>query len=374
MIAFAAQLNATRSAFFAAGFAFASWAPVVPFAKARVGAGDGLFGVLILCMGLGAVLAMPLTGWWAARFGARRMILAGWGGLVLVLPVLGVAPSVAVLAVALFGLGAAVGTLDVAMNVYGSELEVQSGRPLMSGLHALFSVGSLVGAALGTALLSLGAVPLVSTGGAGALALALLLWAQGRFVAGTSAAPERFVWPRGVVLGLAVLTGLAFLTEASVLDWGALLLIDRGLALPERAGVGFILFSLAMVAGRLSGDRVVAMLGAQRVLMVSGLGAAAALVLMAVGPGRGLTLAGFALLGLAAANVVPVLFSLAGRQNVMSPGLAIASIALVGYAGGGMLGPAGIGAVAEATSLPLAFIVMAVLTLAVPLSARRVTG
>lgn len=369
-----AQLNATRAAFFAAGFIFASWAPVIPFAKARVAAGEGFFGLLILCMGLGATVAMPVSGWWSARFGARLMILLGWGGMLAALPVLAVAPNAFVLAAALFVMGASLGSLDVAMNVYAAELETQLERPLMSGLHAQFSIGSLLGAGLGTALLSLGAVPLVSTGCAAGMGVALIVWAAPRFVPGTLADPAPFAWPRGVVIVMSVLTGISFLSEAAVLDWGALLLIDRGLATPERAGIGFILFSLAMVVGRLTGDRVVDALGARRVLVFSGVGAFAALVFMAGAPGRALTLVGFTVLGFAAANVAPVLFSLAGRQRVMPPGLAIASVALVGYAGGAMLGPAAVGGLAEITSLPFAFLGIAVLALTVALAARRVTA
>src|SRR5271169_781475 len=123
---------ATRLSFLAAGFSMSCWAPLVPFAKGRIGVDDGTFGLLLLCLGVGSIVAMPLTGWLAARLGSKPMILGGGFGLVLLLPVLSVANSAFVLAVALLGFGASLGTIEVAMNVHAVEVERAAQRPLMS--------------------------------------------------------------------------------------------------------------------------------------------------------------------------------------------------------------------------------------------------
>ena len=133
------------------------------------------------------------------------------------------------------------------------------------------------------------------------------------------------VLPRGIVLLLAVLAGLTFLVEGAILDWSALLLLDRNLVDSTQGGLGYMLFSIAMTVGRLTGDQVVAALGARRVLFWGGLLTVGGFVLLLTVRWTP-ALLGFVLIGLGASNIVPVLFSLAGRQTVMPAGLAVAAV------------------------------------------------
>jgi predicted MFS family arabinose efflux permease len=299
------------------------------------------------------------------------MILLGGFGLVLVLPVLMLAQPLALLGAALFLFGAALGTIDVAMNVHGAEVERRAQRPLMSGFHAMWSVGGIAGAGGMTALLSLGVAPLPASLVAAAAAAAALAVAAPRLLRAGGGVPPRFALPRGIVLLLAALTAAVFLIEGAILDWGALLSVERGLLGSTHAGLGFMLFSVAMAIGRLLGDRLVLAIGPFATLTGGGLAVAAGLALMLIAAAPPVALGGFFLVGLGAANLVPVLFSAAGRQGVMAPGLAIAAVTTTGYAGI-LLGPALIGFVSQATSLVAAFWGLAVLVLVVPLCARAV--
>jgi predicted MFS family arabinose efflux permease len=154
---------ATRLAFLVAGFGVACWAPLVPFAKARLQVDDGALGLLLLCLGLGSIAAMLLAGVINARRGSRPIILAGGFGLAVLLPLLVVAGSPVSLGLTLLAFGAALGSLDVAMNIHAVEVERAAGKPLMSGFHALFSVGGFAGATLITFLISLNIAPIAST-------------------------------------------------------------------------------------------------------------------------------------------------------------------------------------------------------------------
>lgn len=363
---------ATRLSFFAAGFAMACCAPLFPFIKANVGADEGRFGLLLLCLGLGSIIAMPVTGMIAARRGARLMILLGGYGLVFMLPALALVNSPVLLGAALFVFGASLGTIDVAMNVHGAVVQNREARPIMSNFHAQFSIGGFFGAGLMTLLLSIQAPLALAAAIGAAITLVAMVVARPRLLAARSGPPEPFALPRGVVLLLAILAAITFLVEGAVLDWGALLLIDRTLAAAKDAGVGYILFSVAMVLGRLTGDRVVAGLGEKAVLVGGGLAAMTGVAIILVAPGLPLALAGFVLIGLGAANLVPIVFSAAGRQTVMDPSLAVASVTTTGYAGV-LLGPAMIGFAAEKTSLPTAFWLLALLMAALPLTAHWVT-
>lgn len=362
---------ATRLAFLVAGFAMSCWAPLVPFAKARTGAGDAQLGLLLLCLGIGSIGAMPLTGWLSARLGSKPLIVAGGLGLVVLLPLLAVAAEARLLAAVLFGFGAALGTLDVAMNIHAVEVERTAGTPLMSNFHAMFSVGGFAGAGWMTLLLSAGLPLFAATAGGAGVALVAILAAWPRLLPARGQ-PTPFTRPHGIVILLAALCAVAFLVEGAILDWGALLLIDTGRAAPAQAGLGYMLFSIAMTAGRLTGDRLVTRLGNRPVLVGGGAVTVAGFIVLLTAPGALLPLCGFLLIGLGASNIVPVLFRLAGNQTVMPVPLAVAALTTTGYAGV-LAGPAAVGFISRTAGLPVAFWLLAGLIALVPLGARAVT-
>lgn len=369
----AAARLATRLSFLVAGFGMTSWAPLVPFAKARLAVDDGAMGMLLLCLGLGSVLTMSATGALSARFGSRRIIILGGLGVSLFLPLLAIAGSPIALGAALFAFGAALGTLDVAMNIHAVDVERASGRPLMSGFHALFSIGGFAGATTMTVMLSRGLPPFVGVIANAALMLAAMGLAAPRLVR-AKGDPDgaAFALPRGVVLLLSLLAAATFLAEGAMLDWSALLITKSGLVAVAQGGLGYMLFSIAMTAGRLVGDKVVARLGDRRVLRWGGLLAVAGFVVLLTVPAAAVALSGFVLIGLGASNIVPVLFRLAGTQTAMPAAQAISALSTIGYAGI-LIGPAGIGGIAMASGLHGAFWPLAGLFALTPLLAGRLT-
>jgi MFS family permease len=361
----------TRLAFFAAGFAMACLAPLFPFIKSQVGANEGQFGLILLCLGLGSIIAMPVTGIISARYGAKPMILLGGFGLVLFLPALVFAPSPIVLGGILFMFGASLGTIDVAMNVHGAEIEELERRSLMSNFHAQFSIGGFFGAGLVTLLLSFGTQFHTAAIIGAVLTLFAMILARGGLLSVSGNEPEPFKFPRGVVLLLALLAGITFLVEGAVLEWGAILIIDQELAAKENAGIGYILFSVAMVIARLSGDKIINVLGGFKVLVLGGIVTIAGIAIILLSPSALLAKSGFILIGLGAANLVPIIFSAAGRQKIMPSSLAVASVTTTGYAGI-LLGPALIGFAANISSLSMAFWLLAILMAVIPLTAKIV--
>ena len=361
----------TRLAFFAAGFAMACLAPLFPFIKSQVGANEGQFGLILLCLGLGSIIAMPVTGIISARYGAKPMILLGGFGLVLFLPALVFAPSPIVLGAILFLFGASLGTIDVAMNVHGAEIEGLEQRFLMSNFHAQFSIGGFFGAGLVTLLLSFGTQFHTAAIIGAVLTLFAMILARSGLLSVSGKEPEPFKFPRGVVLLLALLAGITFLVEGAVLDWGAILIIDQELAAKENAGIGYILFSVAMVIARLSGDKIINVLGGFKVLVLGGIVTIAGIAIILLSPSALLAKSGFILIGLGAANLVPIIFSAAGRQKIMPSSLAVASVTTTGYAGI-LLGPALIGFAANISSLSMAFWLLAILMAVIPLTAKIV--
>jgi len=366
------QRRSTRLAFLVAGLAVSAWAPLVPYAKARLALDDAWLGLLLLCLGAGSLLAMPVTGLLSARLGCRP-VMTGAGALAcLILPCLALAGTPLQLGLALFLFGAAIGTLDVAMNIQAVIVEKASGGALMSGFHGLYSVGGALGAGAMSLLLWLGLEPLPAALALAVLVLCVLLFASRDFLREPDAAERDgplFVLPHGAVVFIGALCFVVFLAEGAMLDWSALLLTIRTGLAAGQGGLGYASFAVAMTLGRLTGDRVVRRLGGTRVLLGGGLCAGAGFFLAVQATVPAVALLGFVLVGLGASNIVPILFTAAGNQRAMPVSLAIGAISTIGYAGI-LAGPALIGFIAHASSLGVAFAGLGGAMLLVAASAR----
>ena len=366
----AREALSTRLVFFIVGFSSAAWAPLVPYAKARLEIDEGVLGLLLLCLGGGSIVTMPLAGALTGRFGCRRVILVASLGLCLALPALAWASSLSLLVAALLVFGGSVGAIDVSANIQAIIVERRSGRPLMSGFHGFYSLAGIAGAAGVTGFLGAGASPLVSTLVVSGLCLVLLAFAAPNLLTyGSQAEGPAFAFPRGVVWFLGVLCFILFLAEGSVLDWSAVFLSSvRGMA-KSYAGLGYAAFALTMTIGRLTGDRFVHRFGGRNIILIGGLCAAGGFALATLVNSWPVALAGYALVGAGCSNIVPILFTAAGRQTAMPEAVAVPAITTLGYAGI-LVGPAAIGFVAHAASLPVAFMIVAALLVGVAASGR----
>jgi fucose permease len=317
---------------------------------------------------------MLCTGFLSARFGSKPIVLAGAMGMAITLPLLSVMNTSATLGMILLLFGASLGSLDVAMNIHAVEVERAANRPLMSGFHGLYSVGGFAGSGVVTALLSSGLGLGWSTALCSALMVVAICIAWPLLLKAIASEPGPLsVWPRGVVVLLAVLTGITFLAEGAVLDWGALLLTEKQLVAAAQGGSGYFSFSLAMTVGRLCGDWIVGHTGDRAVLRFGGLLAMSGFLLVGCAHRVSIAMIGFVVIGFGASNIVPVLFRHAGSQTQMPPRLAVAAISTVGYAGV-LAGPAAIGFVARQTGLPIAFGLLTALFALVALTAGRVVN
>ncbi|RON48874.1 MFS transporter [Pseudomonas frederiksbergensis] len=360
----------TRIAFFIAGLGIAAWAPLVPYAKARAGLDEGTLGLLLLCLGVGSILAMPVAGLLATRFGCRRVVSAGVLLICAALPLLATVSSIPALIATLFMFGAGLGTVDSTVNLQAVIVERASGKTMMSGFHGLFSLGGIVGAAGVSALLGLGVSPLGATLVVNVILIVALLKAAPHLLPyGSESSGPAFAVPHGIVLFIGMMCFIVFLTEGAVLDWSAVFLAsERGID-TAYAGLGYAAFALTMTAGRLTGDAIVRRLGATKVMVFGGLTAAVGLALATFAPTWEVALVGYALVGAGCSNIVPVLYTAVGKQTVMPESIAVPAITTLGYAGI-LAGPALIGFVAHGSSLSFAFGLMAVLLVAVAIGGK----
>ena len=349
---------AVAGMFLVNGFVMGAWAPQIPLMLPRHGIAEGMMGLLILGLGLGAVCAMVFSGRLIQRFGSVRVVIAFACALVPVLPAMIFAHEIWVLALAMVAFGAIAGSMDVAMNANAVEVERGLGRAIMSSSHGFWSLGGFLGGSLGGL-----AIEGFGRGGqslavAAAMA-AVILWAAPRLWRGGAASQREAapgtsgtrakapLFPRDpAVWMLGLIALLCMVPEGAIMDWSALFLTDE-LALSQAwSGLGFALFAGSMAVMRFAGDAVRNRFGAVKTLRFSALIAAGALLAASVAPNAGLVLMAFAVAGLGIANTVPILFSAAGNLRGMSPGAGLATVTMIGYAGI-LVAPSSIGFIAE---------------------------
>ncbi|MGC0983446.1 MFS transporter [Pantoea agglomerans] len=356
---------ATRIIFFIAGFITATWAVIVPFARGNTGVNEAQLGTLLLCLGVGALIAMPVTGWLTSRFGCRRVILVAVALVIISTPWLSVLRDPLLLALALLVFGVGIGVTDCAMNIQAILVEKQAAKPVMSGFHGMYSVGGIAGAGFMTLLLAMGFS--VLTGcllAVAAVIIMTLVSASGLLTYANPAEGPVFAVPRGSVLIIGIICFAVFLTEGTVLDWSAVYLTDVRAIPASLGGLGYTCFAIAMTVARLTGDRIISSLGRLPVVLGGALIAAAGMAMVTFIASWPLALLGYTLVGAGCANIVPVMFSAAGRQTVMPQAVAVPAITTLGYLGV-LSGPAVIGYVAHYTHLAFSFSLIMALMLVV---------
>src|SRR5712692_4979824 len=345
--------GAVSLCFFVNGVVFASWVPHIPDLKTRLGITDGGLGLVLLSTAVGAVLALPAAGWLIGRLGSRAVTSVSALGLsaAVVLPVMAPTLPLSVIALGLFG--ACAGLLDVSMNAQAVTVEESYDRPIMSSFHALFSLGGLVGAAGAALAMRAGLEPTTHVVTIALLSLGAVAMAARDLDPALSARQNAipiFVRPPAVLLGLGLLTFAALLAEGAMGDWSAVYLRDSVGSTAAVAAMGFAAFSLAMAIGRFCGDWLTRRIGPVFILRASGGLAAVGLTgaLVVAHPVAGLL--GFGLMGFGISNLIPVLFSAAGRTPGITAGTALAAVATTGYCGY-LAGPPLIGLAAELVGL-----------------------
>ncbi|SHL11624.1 Fucose permease [Chishuiella changwenlii] len=372
---------ATQLIFLVCGLGLSSWAPMVPIVKNNLNLNEANLGVVLLMLGLGALIMMPISGYLINRFGSRKIIAIGTIVIAITLPVLLITPSYYGILLTLFVFGCGVGTVDVAMNSHGIQVQNTFEKQIMSSLHGLFSVGGIIGS-LGLGLLiKMGLSPLLSAIVI-SITLIILIISQyknlfdyqfekdtiNRFIEKTEKEENNnsksFQWLNKTVLLLGFMCFTVFLSEGAMLDWSALFLKNTKSVAVEFAGIGYAFFSISMAIMRLLGDKLVEKLNSKIIVIGGSILSIIGLFFMVFSFYIPLVLIGFVLLGIGASNIVPIFFSEGGRISGISPNISIPAITTMGYAGQ-LVGPALLGFIAHLYTMEIAFITIAGLMLLV---------
>lgn len=375
--------TAVGMAFFAQGFCFAALLTQTNVLKDRFGFSDGQLSLVLLVVPLVAGVGSVLAGIIAARLGSGIVLRSG--GVLVALAVAGTGASderyQLYLALAVLGIG--LGSVDASMNMQGYAVEQRYGRPVLSSLHGVWSVGAMAGALTTAATKGLGFTTFESLGTAAGIGVVVALAAgplllrrsETEAIGRAEAASDRpaALPPWGPIALLGVAMMMMYIADSATSNWSSVFLDDVLSASPSVAALGLFFYQTFMVLGRAVNDRLVRRFGPARIVRVGAVIGGVGLIVVAVAPVPAVGLAGFALQGLGLCVVVPLSFSAAGRLDPADTGVAIARVNLFNYAGF-VIGAGLIGAVAELADLRLAFAVPAVFTLAIVALARSFEG
>ena len=350
---------AARIIFFVSGFGISTWAPMIPIIKERLNIGSDILGILLLCIGISSFLMMPVAGLFARRFGCKQVLRFMGILLGLEIIILSMLPNIYMYAIFLLFLGAIAGILNVNMNIHAVIVEKLSKKRMMSSMHALWSVGCFAGAGLFSILAECGFnITYIAIIHCIIIFLVVLICSR-FFLAYKGAGNEKpIAVPKGIVIIFGLMAVISFLGEGGMMDWSGVFLTEAKHVDLSLAGVGYAVFSAAMLIGRLIGDKIVQTLGEQRVVIFGGIVACIGYLIAIIFDNFIIIQGGFILLGLGAANIVPVVFTLLGRQNVMPINSAVTAVTSMGYMGV-MFGPAILGFIAHGIGIVAVFCILA---------------
>ena len=361
---------AVASLFGALGFSYGTWTSRLPAIKANLGLSTSQVSVVLLFAALGAIFSFPVTAAALHKLGSRGASLLSGVLLAFGLVVFGLAPNWPLACIVMCLYGVLASTMDVAMNAQGVEVEQATAQPVMSRLHAMFSLGTMAGAFFASGITSVTASVPIHFLVAAALVLAAVLLPRAGLIADAKpidGGTRSFALPRGAALLIGAMAFLGMIVEGSMVDWSTLYLTQRANATQQVAPLGIASLQGAMLVTRWFGDLARTRWGARRLLfggsLLAGLSLTAALLVGGVVP----ALVGFALFGIGVATVSPCVYAAGAREG----GVALAAVMTLGSLGF-LVGPLVIGAVAQATNLSWGMGVVATAAFALALMSRRV--
>lgn len=361
---------AVASLFGALGFSYGTWTSRLPAIKANLALNDSQVSVVLLFAAVGAIFSFPVTAAALHKLGSRGASLLAGGLLAVGLVAFGLAPSWPLACLVMCVYGVLASTLDVAMNAQGVEVERATGEPVMSRLHAVFSLGTMAGAFCASGITYVTTSVPLHFAIAALVVLAATLLPRAGLVADArpvDGGTRSFALPRGAALLIGAMAFLGMIAEGSMVDWSTLYLKERAGASQQVAPLGIVSLQGAMLVTRWFGDRARARWGARKLLfggsLLAGASLAAALLVGGVVP----ALVAFGLFGIGVATVSPCVYAAGAREG----GVALAAVMTLGSLGF-LVAPPVIGAVAQATNLSWGMAVVAAAAIALALLSRRV--
>lgn len=366
-------LGAVALVFLINGTVLGSWVSRIPAVTARHDLSTGAVGTILMTIAVGAIVSFAIAGALINRKGSATTSVAFGMLFALMLPLIGLAPSVWLLVPVFLLFGAGNGGMDVAMNAQAVEVEQTLGRSVINSLHGYFSLGGVLGAAVGALAAGLDVAPAVHLPLVGIAGLLGLWWLRPHLLpdahlAHVTTDEPVFALPPRAMWALGVIAFCSAVAEGAVADWSALYLDDHLGTGGGVAAIGYAAFSLAMLVGRFSGDGLVDRFGTVPMVRVGAIISSVGLALGLLVNQPAAMIVAFALVGLGVSVLFPLVFKSAATFPGVSRGRAVAGVATIGYTGF-LVGPPVLGWIAEPASLRVSLAIVVALCATVALLA-----
>jgi MFS family permease len=346
--------------YFGQGIAFSSWASRIPDIKQSLHLSDALFGSILFALPLGQLFTMPVSGRLVTKYGSQKILTAAAPCYVFALVFLGFSSSAWHLVLSLFLFGVIGNMCNISVNTQGIEAEKMFEKPIMSTFHGVWSLAGFTGALIGLAMINLNLSPIIHFEIVTAMICINVLLNYKYLVQGTSAAGSSgsfFVRPEKTLFQLGLIGFCSMSAEGAMFDWSGIYFKDIVNAPSSLVVLGYASFMIMMALGRFAGDKIITKIGRKRTVQYSGLTVFTGMSISVLFPQLVPATLGFMLVGLGVSCIVPTVYSAAGKNKKVSPGMALAMVASVSYFGF-LMGPPLIGYISEMLNLRYSYAII----------------
>jgi len=370
---------AVGAMFFMAGLCFASWASRIATVQSKLGLNDAALGAVLFSLPIGLMLSLPFSGWIITRIGSKRVLLGAIVAYAIFLIGLGLAQTTIELVICLVCFGFAGNSVNISVNTQAVTAEGMHSRPIMASFHGLWSLAGFTGAGIGTFMIGHSVNPfhhfviILSITAVVSLIVSRYLYDDYGSAKTTETSSLSLRQRLSLVVPLLTLGSIAFcsmICEGAMFDWSVIFFKKVVVAPIAMQGLGFTAFMFTMAGGRFIADQFAHRFGLKRTLQVSGSLTATGLLIAVIFPHIYSAMAGLMLVGVGVSSVVPMVYSAAGKTKTMSPGVALAAVSTVGFAGF-FVGPPVIGFIAGLATLRASFLFVAVMGISVVILSTR---
>ncbi|MEP6734988.1 MAG: MFS transporter [Chryseolinea sp.] len=353
---------AVNIAFFVNGFVLANWASRLPRIQEIYQIDDGTIGLVLLALSIGAVIAMPFTGWVIIRNGSKKITIVSATAYCLIISLIPIVPSLYFLLAVFFLMGVSTGIMDVAMNAQAILVEQEYKRSIITSFHALFSIGMMLGASASAFVMEQGMQIAYHFWVVSGVAVAGVIWAAGNLVIdnptpGVKSDGPLFRIPNRSLVSIGIIAFCCMISEGAVSDWSVNFMENVVHSKKAVAPLALSAFATAMTIGRLAGDKARNRFGDKLMIVGGGFMAITGTLLAVILTTEYGSIAGFFLVGIGLSTIIPIAYSIAGNEKGLPPGVGLAMVTTVGYSGF-LIGPPLIGFIADAKSLHTAMIMV----------------
>lgn len=360
--------------YFSQGLCFATWASRIPDIKTALNIGSATLGSVLFALPMGQLVTLPFSGRLVTRYGSRQVLVIALPCYAIAMTNMGLATQAWQLALALFVFGISGNLCNIAVNTQGVATEKLYQRPVMASFHGGWSAAGFTGAFIGLFMINLKVSPYLHFWIVALLVL-MTIWLNHRYlVYGKAPATTRkkgFIRPERSLIQLGFIGFCSMASEGAMFDWSGIYFKEVVKAPVSLMMLGYTSFMIMMASGRFMADKLIARFGRKLVMQVSGILISTGLFTSVLFPYLVTSTIGFMLVGLGVSSIVPTVYSVAGSNSKVAPGIALATVSSVSFLGF-LMGPPLIGYIAAAAGLRYSYALIGILGFCISLVVSKV--